>query len=52
MSRPGEPPRLLSSVDAVCIIFGIVVGAGIFGLPPLAAAKTGKAVPMLAKWLG
>jgi len=52
MSRPGEPPRHLSSVDAVCIIVGIVVGAGIFGLPPLVAAKTGEAVPMLAKWLG
>lgn len=50
--NPGTAPRRhLSVVDATCIIVGIVVGAGIFALPPLVAGNTHDAGTMLATWL-
>ncbi len=46
----GVPERHLSVTDAVSIIVGIVLGAGIFGFPPLVAGATGEAWAMLAAW--
>jgi amino acid transporter len=49
--RQDAPRRHLSGFDAVCIIVGIIVGAGIFGLPQLVAAASGSAAAMLGVWV-
>lgn len=48
--EPSSPARHLSAADAICVIVGIVVGAGIFKAPSLVARFTGGAAPMLLAW--
>ncbi len=45
------PGRVLTTADAVFIIVGIVIGAGIFKAPSLVAANTASDWAMLAVWL-
>ncbi len=45
------PKPVLSVFDAVMIITGIVIGAGIFSAPPLVAKFTGSAQWMLVAWI-
>ena len=45
-----EPKPALSLVDAVALIVGIVVGAGIFRVPSLVAANAGSETAFLAAW--
>lgn len=45
-----EPRPTLSAVDAMAIIIGIVIGAGIFKTPSLVAANVPDAPTMLALW--
>ena len=46
------PTPQLSQFDAVMIIVGIVIGGGIFALPPAIAGLTGSFDWMLAAWVG
>lgn len=46
-----EPQPLLSLADAVALIVGIVVGAGIFRTPSLVAANAGSNAAFFAAWL-
>jgi amino acid transporter len=46
-----EPKPNFNTFDAVMLIVGIVIGAGIFALPPLVAANTGTAQNFLLAWL-
>src|SRR5690606_27444517 len=46
-----SPKPVLRMVDAVVIIVGIVVGAGIFRTPSLVAASTGSWELFLSTWL-
>jgi amino acid transporter len=49
---PGDGPRpLLGLREAVALIVGVVVGAGIFKSPALVAAMTGAPAPMFLAWL-
>jgi APA family basic amino acid/polyamine antiporter len=50
-NQPSTPVRHLSVVDAICVIVGIVVGAGIFKAPSLVAMFTGSGGMMLLTWL-
>jgi amino acid transporter len=45
------PRPTLSAFDAVMIITGIVIGGGIFSMPPLVAGVTGSVQWMLVAWL-
>lgn len=47
----GSPARTLSVADAIFVIVGIVVGAGIFKTPALVAANSTSDAGMLAMWL-
>lgn len=47
----GRPREVLSLLDSVAIIVGIVVGAGIFRLPSLVAGELGSEWLILAVWL-
>lgn len=47
----GSPKPVLRMVDALVVIVGIVVGAGIFRTPSLVAAHTGSGVMFLMVWL-
>jgi APA family basic amino acid/polyamine antiporter len=47
----GAPRPALSVFDAVMIITGIVIGGGIFSMPPLVAGITGSVQWMLVAWL-
>src|SRR3989304_3239583 len=55
MTHPAAPSAALRPVfdlkDAVALIVGIVVGAGIFKLPALVAANTGDAGTMMLAWI-
>ncbi|MGH7390013.1 MAG: APC family permease [Candidatus Rokuibacteriota bacterium] len=46
-----EPRPALRTVDAVALIVGTVVGAGIFRLPSLVAANTGTEWTMMLAWV-
>ncbi len=50
---PGEakPRRLLSTLDVMSLIVGVVVGAGIFGAPSLVAGQSGSVSAMLLAWV-
>ncbi|HYN83065.1 MAG TPA: amino acid permease [Gemmatimonadaceae bacterium] len=48
--RRGEPRAVVSLHEAVAIIVGIVIGAGIFKSPSLVAGMTGTAGWMFAAW--
>jgi basic amino acid/polyamine antiporter, APA family len=45
------PKPLLSLVDAVALIVGIVVGAGIFSLPSLVAANSANSTTLVLAWI-
>ena len=51
-ARDAAPERQLSHLDAVMIIVGIVIGGGIFALPPAIAGFTGSPGWMWAAWAG
>lgn len=47
-----ETPRpLIRTIDAVALVIGIIVGAGIFRTPSIVAANTGSAELFLLVWL-
>jgi APA family basic amino acid/polyamine antiporter len=46
----GSPRKILSVVDAIAIIVGIVVGAGIFKTPSIVAASAGSKTAFLLVW--
>src|SRR5688572_26531483 len=46
-----HPARVLSLGDAVAMIVGIVVGAGIFRAPSLVAANASGGAPVLLAWV-
>jgi len=46
----GTPLPALSTFDAAMIVCGIVIGGGIFSLPPLIASISGSADRMFAAW--
>jgi amino acid transporter len=50
-SSPAAPQRLLRRVDAIAIIVGIVIGAGIYKTPSVVAGITGDSGWMLAVWV-
>ncbi len=50
-SRAAEPKPTLVFTDAVALIVGIVIGAGIFETPALVAANVGSAGAALLVWL-
>jgi len=50
-SAEGAPRPALSVFDAVMIITGVVIGGGIFSMPPLVAGVTGSVQWMLVAWL-
>jgi basic amino acid/polyamine antiporter, APA family len=51
MKQPAIPGNTLSTADAVFIVIGIVVGAGIFRTPSLVAASSGNETIFLLIWL-
>lgn len=50
-SRTGEPASVLGLREAVMLIVGIVIGAGIFKAPSMVAAMAGSTVWMFAAWV-
>ena len=50
-SLPGAPRAVLGLRDAVALIVGLVIGAGIFKAPAMVAAMTGSAGWMFAAWV-
>jgi amino acid transporter len=50
-SSDGKPQPILSVGDAIAIIVGIVIGAGIFRLPSLVAANSANEMVFHALWL-
>ncbi|MBN2429163.1 MAG: amino acid permease [Deltaproteobacteria bacterium] len=46
-----SPGKTLSIADAVFIIIGVVIGAGIFRTPSLVAANSGSVIQALSFWL-
>lgn len=46
-----DPKKILSVFDAIAIIAGVVIGAGIFRLPSLVAAEIGSEWIVLGAWL-
>lgn len=52
MQEPvARPARTLTTADAVFVIVGIVIGAGIFKSPSLVAANSGSELAMLLMWV-
>ncbi len=49
--EPRTPKRVLSAADAIALIVGIVIGAGIFRTPSLVAANVESGGMMLTVWL-
>lgn len=49
--KAAQPEPVLDLRDAIALIVGLVVGAGIFKTPSLVAANAGGAWTMLAAWL-
>jgi APA family basic amino acid/polyamine antiporter len=47
----GQPRPTLSLYDAVAMIIGLIVGAGIFGTPSIVAGAAGSEAMMLTMWL-
>ncbi|HSJ67248.1 MAG TPA: amino acid permease, partial [Anditalea sp.] len=46
-----HPRRVLSTVDVIALIVGIVIGAGIFRVPSLVAANSGSGYMFLSTWV-
>lgn len=51
VSTTAEPQPLLRRLDAVAIIVGIVIGAGIFKTPPMIAGLAGDPGWVIAAWI-
>jgi len=51
MQNQEVPQRRLSTFDLICLVFGTVVGAGIFKAPSIVAAQSGSGVEFLLAWL-
>jgi amino acid transporter len=49
-AAPGVPLAALSTFDASMIVCGIVIGGGIFALPPLVASTSGSVGWMFVAW--
>ena len=47
----GQPRATLSVFDAVAMIVGLIVGAGIFGTPAIVAGATGSEAMLIATWV-
>ena len=47
----GQPRQTLSLVDAVAMIVGLIVGAGIFGTPSIVAGAAGSETLVIAYWI-
>lgn len=47
----GQPKKTLHLTDAIALIVGIVVGAGIFRIPSLVAANTGSDLAFMLVWV-
>ena len=47
----GQPRPTLSVFDAVTMIVGLIVGAGIFGTPAIVAGASGSEALMIAAWV-
>lgn len=45
------PQRTLSTFDAVCLVSGTVIGAGIFKAPSIVAGQMGSGIEFLLVWL-
>lgn len=50
-SSSGRPQPVFTSVNAIAVIVGIVIGIGIFRLPPLVAANASSGWEFLGFWL-
>lgn len=50
-SDTGIPKRVLSTVDVVALIVGVVIGAGIFRVPSLVAGNSGSGSMFLSTWV-
>ncbi|MBF2029119.1 MAG: amino acid permease [Oscillatoriales cyanobacterium C42_A2020_001] len=49
-SEQARPQPSLALIDAIALIVGVVIGAGIFETPALVAANTGNATFLLVTW--
>ena len=47
----GTPQRVLSTIDAIAIIVGLVIGAGIFRLPSLVAGNSSSEAAFYLLWV-
>ena len=47
----GAPKQTLSLFDAVAMIVGLIVGAGIFGTPSIVAGAVGSEPLLVAAWV-
>jgi APA family basic amino acid/polyamine antiporter len=47
----GQPRQTLSLLDAVAMIVGLIVGAGIFGTPAIVAGAAGSEGMLIASWV-
>jgi amino acid transporter len=47
----GQPRATLSVFDAVAMIVGLIVGAGIFGTPSIVAGASGGEAMLIASWI-
>ena len=47
----GQPRQTLSLFDAVTMIIGLIVGAGIFGTPSIVAGAAGSEGMLIASWM-
>ncbi len=48
--QASQPQVALGLIDAVAIIVGIVIGAGIFETPTLVAANAGNPIVVIGLW--
>jgi amino acid transporter len=51
MQKPSARPDPLTVPDAIAIVIGIVIGAGIFKTPAIVAANAGSEAGVLAVWI-
>jgi APA family basic amino acid/polyamine antiporter len=49
--RGAAPVPVLATLDAVALVLGIVIGAGIFRAPPAVAASAGSEAATIAAWV-
>lgn len=48
---PGAPKQTLTLVDAIAMIVGLIVGAGIFGTPSIVAGAAGSESTLIVLWI-